>query len=247
MKVPFGFADIDAEQKTGAVRALFNQVAGRYDLMNDAMSLGVHRLWKAAAVRAAAPQPGERVLDLAAGTGDIAAALMHAAGGCLDVTLCDLSESMLRAGRERSRLPFTYVAGNAECLPFASGSFDLCTIAFGLRNVTHPQTALREIHRVLRVGGRFVCLEFSQPTSTVVNALYNAYSFKVIPQLGQLLANDRASYAYLVESIRRFPPQEALAEMLRTAGFADVQYQNLSNGIAALHMGRASEPATGAE
>ena len=238
MKVPFGFRDIDPAEKTAAVRGLFNKVAGRYDLMNDVMSLGIHRLWKAEAVRRAAPQPDERVLDLAGGTGDMAAALRTAAGGRLSVTACDLSEEMLRAGRAVQRMPMHRTVGNAEQLPFADDTFDLCTIAFGLRNVTHTAQALREVQRVLRPGGRFVCLEFSRPVASVLEKLYDLYSFRVIPLLGDLIAGDRDSYVYLVESIRRFPPQEALAEMMRDAGFAASAYHNLSGGIAAIHTGR---------
>ncbi|MBL8806924.1 MAG: class I SAM-dependent methyltransferase [Rhodospirillales bacterium] len=235
----FGFREVPAAAKAGLVREVFDSVAGRYDLMNDLMSLGVHRLWKAAFVHEVAPRAGERFVDLAGGTGDIAVALLERGA---DVIVCDYNEQMVRQGRKRAAdralVPGpAWAVGDAMALPFASASVDGITIAFGLRNVTDPAKALAEVRRVLKPGGRFNCLEFSRLALPLLDRLYDTYSFEVLPRLGQWVAGDAESYRYLAESIRRFPPQEKLADMMRAAGLSLVSYRNLSGGIAAIHRG----------
>jgi demethylmenaquinone methyltransferase/2-methoxy-6-polyprenyl-1,4-benzoquinol methylase len=235
----FGFREVPREAKAGLVREVFDSVAGRYDLMNDVMSLGVHRLWKAAFVHQVAPRAGERFVDLAGGTGDIAFALGERGA---EVTVCDYNEAMLRQGRkragDRALIPGpAWATGDAMALPFAPAVADGVTIAFGLRNVTEPAKALAEIRRVLKPGGRFFCLEFSRFALPVLDRLYDAYSFEVLPRLGRMVAGDADSYRYLAESIRKFPPQETLADMMRAAGFGRVGWRNLSGGIAAIHWG----------
>jgi demethylmenaquinone methyltransferase/2-methoxy-6-polyprenyl-1,4-benzoquinol methylase len=235
----FGFRDVPVAAKAGLVREVFDSVAGRYDLMNDLMSLGVHRLWKASFVHQVAPRAGERFIDLAGGTGDIAFALMERGA---DVTVCDYNEQMLRQGRKRAAdralIPGPdWITGDAMALPFGKHSADGITIAFGLRNVTDPARALAEIRRVLKPGGRFYCLEFSRLALPLLDRLYDRYSFEVLPKLGQMVAGDGDSYRYLAESIRKFPPQAELADMLRAAGFGRVGFRNLSGGIAAVHWG----------
>ncbi len=235
----FGFRDVPKTAKAGLVREVFDSVAGRYDLMNDLMSFGVHRIWKAAFVHQIAPRAGEAFVDLAGGTGDIAFAL-GAAGA--HVTVCDYNEQMLRQGRKRAAdrglVPGPdWVTGDAQALPFPSASMDGITIAFGLRNVTEPARALAEIRRVLKPGGRFFCLEFSQVAVPVLDKIYDVYSFNVLPRLGQWVAGDADSYKYLAESIRRFPPQQKLLDMMRAAGFGRAGFRNLSGGIAAIHWG----------
>jgi len=237
----FGFQKVDARIKTGLVQDIFSSVAGKYDLMNDLMSVGVHRLWKASMIDLLAPRSGEAIADVAGGTGDIAARIIARAPGAA-VTVCDLTPAMLQAGRNRAidrglLDGIDWVAGNAEKLPFGEMRFDAYTIAFGLRNVTHMGLALAEAHRVLKPGGRFLCLEFSHIALPAFARLYDLYSFNILPWLGEKIANDRASYQYLVESIRRFPDQETLASAMRAAGFGRVTYRNLSGGIAALHSG----------
>jgi demethylmenaquinone methyltransferase/2-methoxy-6-polyprenyl-1,4-benzoquinol methylase len=239
--VPFGFRSVPAGEKTRLVRDLFGNVAGRYDLMNDLMSLGVHRLWKASFVDELRPRGGQRLLDLAGGTGDIALTALARAPDA-QVTVCDLTAEMLERGRDRAigqgRVAgVDWVAGDAERLPFPDRRFDACVIAFGLRNVARIDVALAEARRVLRPGGRFLCLEFSRVAAPGLDRLYDAYSFKILPLLGRFVARDQPAYDYLVESIRRFPDQEALAEMLGAAGFARVRWRNLSGGIAAVHSG----------
>jgi demethylmenaquinone methyltransferase/2-methoxy-6-polyprenyl-1,4-benzoquinol methylase len=234
----FGDRLVDPAEKTGLVREVFNRVAGRYDLMNDLMSAGVHRAWKAQFIRAINPRPHEALIDVAAGTGDIAAGWRRAGGG--PASLCDINESMLSAGRDRAmdrgRLSGLFWAvGNAEALPFPDRSFDAYTIAFGLRNVTEIDTALAEAHRVLKPGGRFFCLEFSRVAIAPLRRAYELYSDAVIPRLGAIVAKDRESYVYLVESIRRFPAQDMLIERMERAGFSFPHYRNLSGGIAAIH------------
>ncbi len=236
----FGFRDVDAGEKPRLVRGVFASVAGRYDLMNDLMSGGVHRLWKAAFVARLAPRPGMHVLDVAGGTGDIARRVLARTRGGARVTVCDASVAMLEVGRDRAidrgRLGgIDWLCGEAEALPLESASVDAYTIAFGLRNVTHVAASLAEARRVLRPGGRFACLEFSRVSARPLRRLYDRYSFAVIPRLGELVAGDRAAYAYLVESIRRFPPQDELAEMIGAAGLERVRIHNLSAGIAAIH------------
>ncbi len=223
------------------MHGVFSSVASRYDVMNDVMSVGIHRLWKDAMMDWLAPRPGQRLLDVAGGTGDIAFRFLKRAPEASAV-VCDLTEGMLEAGRKRAEAEslsgrLDWVVGDAMALPFDSGSFDVYTISFGIRNVTRPQDALAEAFRVLKPGGRLMVLEFSQLPNPGMQKLYDLYSFNVIPQMGQMIARDRASYQYLVESIRKFPDQETFAEMIRTAGFGQVKYRNLSMGVAALHSG----------
>jgi demethylmenaquinone methyltransferase/2-methoxy-6-polyprenyl-1,4-benzoquinol methylase len=234
----FGDRPVDPSEKTGLVRDVFNRVAGRYDIMNDLMSAGVHRAWKARFIRDLNPRPHESLLDVAAGTGDIATGWRRSGGG--PAVLCDINEAMLSQGRDRAMdrgklSGMSWAVGNAECLPFPDRNFDAYTIAFGLRNVTDIDAALREARRVLKPGGRFFCLEFSRVAIAPLRKLYDAYSDAVIPRLGALIAQDRDAYAYLVESIRRFPDQEALTDRVERAGFAFASYRNLSGGIAAIH------------
>lgn len=246
----FGFREVAAAEKSRLVRGVFTSVATRYDAMNDLMSVGVHRLWKSAFVARANPHPGELFIDVAGGTGDIAAALLGRAD-CRPraeqrpparAILCDINFDMLKAGVERPGAPalgprLARVAGDAERLPLADASADACTIAFGIRNVTDIAAALREAFRVLRPGGRFLCLEFSHPVTEGLQKLYDAWSFRVIPWLGERVAGDRESYQYLVESIRRFPAQAEFAAMVAKAGFSRVKYENLSAGVVAIHSG----------
>jgi demethylmenaquinone methyltransferase / 2-methoxy-6-polyprenyl-1,4-benzoquinol methylase len=237
----FGFQPVEEQAKQGMVNAVFERVAARYDVMNDVMSLGMHRLWKRRMVDALALTPNMTLLDLAGGTGDIAT-LAKQRTADLRVTLCDINPAMLAEGKKRMVdknlvQGVEWVCGNAEALPFEANQFDRCSIAFGIRNVTHIDAALAEIFRVLKPGGKFVCLEFSHVALPTLAPIYDAYSFKVIPKLGGLIANDEASYRYLVESIRQFPPQEKFATMLKNAGFSRVDYRNLTGGVVALHTG----------
>lgn len=238
----FGAETVAFDEKPGKVRDVFENVAARYDLMNDVMSARVHRLWKDALVDWLAPRRGGRHLDLAGGTGDIAMRILGRVGGDMRMTVCDFTEGMLREGMRRAvergvQAPVDWICGDAMALPFADKSFDSATIAFGIRNVADPAQALREIHRVLKTGGRFICLEFSRVRNPLLAAAYDVYSDRVIPQMGKLVAKDEASYRYLVESIRRFPDQERFEEMMREAGFKRVAHRNLSAGVAALHSG----------
>ncbi len=237
----FGFRTVPEAEKAGMVHGVFSSVASRYDLMNDLMSGGVHRLWKQALIDWLAPRPGMRLLDLAGGTGDIAFRFLDRLHGNGHVTVCDMTEAMLDEGIRRAAKQgianIDWVCGDAMRLPFADRNFDACTIAFGIRNVTRIEDALAEAYRVLRPGGRFLCLEFSHVTIPALEWLYDRYSFNLIPPMGQVVTGDRASYQYLVESIRRFPDQERFAAMLRTAGFGQVHWRNLSMGVAALHSG----------
>ena len=237
----FGFRDVAEDEKAGLVHGVFSRVASKYDVMNDLMSVGVHRLWKTAMMDWLAPRNGQRLLDVAGGTGDIAFRFLDRAPGG-HVTVCDMTESMLVEGRQRAeagRLEgrLDWVTGDAMALPFADASFDRYTISFGIRNVTRIPQALSEAFRVLKPGGRLMVLEFSQLPVPAMQWAYDRYSFNVIPPLGQLVAGDRDSYQYLVESIRRFPDQETFGGMIRDAGFDRVQFRNLSMGIAALHSG----------
>ncbi|AUM74919.1 bifunctional demethylmenaquinone methyltransferase/2-methoxy-6-polyprenyl-1,4-benzoquinol methylase UbiE [Paracoccus jeotgali] len=237
----FGFQTVDEDQKAGLVHGVFSRVASRYDVMNDLMSVGVHRVWKNAMMDWLAPRDGQHLLDMAGGTGDIAFRFLDRAPGAR-VTVCDMTENMLIEGRKRAQAQaladrLGWVTGDAMALPFADGSFDRYTISFGIRNVTRIQDALTEAFRVLRPGGRLMVLEFSQLPVPALQWAYDRYSFNVIPVMGQMVANDRDSYQYLVESIRRFPDQDSFAGMIRDAGFERVQYRNLSLGIAALHSG----------
>lgn len=237
----FGFRPVDPAQKAGMVRQVFDSVASNYDVMNDAMSLGVHRLWKAALIDWVAPRDGRRYLDVAGGTGDIAFRILGRAPGAR-VTIADINESMVSVGRDRAldkgiKGDLSYLVADAQSLPVPDSSVDTYTIAFGLRNVTHIDQALADAFRVLRPGGRFFCLEFSHVILPGLDKIYDLYSFKLLPELGALIAKDRESYQYLVESIRRFPPQEELAERMRAVGFERVEIRNLSGGIAAIHSG----------
>lgn len=238
----FGYQQVSVEEKSRRVARVFESVAFRYDLMNDLMSMGAHRLWKRFAVALAGVRPGQRVLDLAGGTGDLTARLARLAHPGGTVVLTDINGAMLRHGRDRLldrgvAGNVGYVQGNAECLPFPDSSFDVVTMAFGLRNVTHKDQALGSMYRVSRPGGRVVILEFSHVVLPLLQRLYDLYSFNVVPLLGQLVAGDRDSYQYLVQSIRRHPDQETLKTMMENAGFALTDYHNLSAGIVAVHRG----------
>lgn len=237
----FGFTEVPATEKASLVGEVFTSVAGRYDLMNDLMSGGVHRLWKDRFVAALRPHRGERILDLAGGTGDIAHRILKASGGGAEVTLCDINQAMVEAGRDRMidrgvLDGIDWTVGDAETLPFDDHSFDAATIAFGIRNVTRIPKALADIRRVLKPGGRFFCLEFSK-VDPAFEAAYDLYSFQVLPKLGQMVAGDADSYRYLAESIRRFPDRETFAAMMEEAGFARVKHEALTFGVAAIHSG----------
>jgi demethylmenaquinone methyltransferase/2-methoxy-6-polyprenyl-1,4-benzoquinol methylase len=240
--VDFGYERVAPHLKAERVRAVFDSVADRYDLMNDAMSFGVHRLWKRFALSQTGLRPGQKALDVAGGTGDLAIGLARQVGRAGQVVLTDINAAMLARGRDRL-LDAGLVHGvdcvvaDAEKLPFADGSFDCVTIGFGLRNVTDKPAALRAMHRVLRPGGQLLVLEFSQPVLPGLKPLYDAYSFAVLPALGRAIAGDADSYRYLAESIRMFPEQAALARMMAEAGFDGCRHHNLSGGIVALHRG----------
>jgi len=232
----FGFRDVPEDKKQALVGNVFSSVARNYDLMNDLMSAGVHRLWKDAMVDWLNPQPGWRVLDVAGGTGDIALRVARAARGA-EITVCDINPDMLAEGIRRAKREgaISWIAGDAEALPFPDAEFDAYTIAFGIRNVTHIDKALGEARRVLKPGGRFLCLEFSQVQAPGLDYLYDKFSFNVLPALGHIVTGDGEAYRYLVESIRRFPPQAKFARMIEQAGLARVQFRNLTGGIAAMH------------
>jgi len=237
----FGFRTVDEGEKAGLVHEVFSSVASRYDVMNDLMSGGVHRLWKDAMMDWLAPRAGQRLLDVAGGTGDVAFRFLKRAPGSKAVVL-DMTESMLVAGRSRADAGdmadrLDWVVGDAMALPLPDNSFDVYTISFGIRNVTRVQDALAEAYRVLRPGGRLMVLEFSQLPNAMMQKAYDLYSFNVIPPMGKLVTGDRDSYQYLVESIRKFPDQDTFASMIRKAGFDLVKYRNMSMGIAALHSG----------
>jgi len=237
----FGNETIAEADKADRVHGVFTSVASKYDVMNDVMSAGIHRVWKDAMMDWLAPRDGQRLLDVAGGTGDIAIRFLRRAPGASAV-VCDLTESMLASGQKRAEAEklaerLDWVVGDAMALPFEDASFDVYTISFGIRNVTRPQDALAEAYRVLRPGGRLMVLEFSQLPNPGMQKLYDLYSLNVIPTMGKLIAGDRDSYQYLVESIRQFPDQETFAGMIRDAGFGQVKYRNLSLGVAALHSG----------
>ncbi len=239
-KTHFGYRQVPLEEKSHLVAQVFQSVAPKYDLMNDLMSLGLHRLWKRFTIEQANVKPGNVVLDVASGTGDLAMAFARQVGKQGKVILSDINAAMLNRGRERLEdvgivSNVDYVQANAECLPFADNEMDCITMAFGLRNVTDKQAALSSLYRILKPGGKLLVLEFSHPENAVLNQLYEWYSFHLIPKLGELVANDRDSYQYLVESIRMHPDQETLKTMMQTAGFEDVEYFNLSGGVVALH------------
>ncbi len=234
----FGYRTVGEDEKAPLVRDVFDSVAGRYDLMNDLMSLGVHRLWKAGFLDRLRPRPDMRLLDVGGGTGDIAFGFLERGGGRVDV--CDINAEMLAVGRDRGLdrglvESISWTTGDAESLPFPDSAFDAYTIAFCIRNVTRIDRALREARRVLRPGGRFLCLEFSHVTVPGLDRLYDAYSFALLPRVGQAVTGNRDAYQYLVESIRRFPDQQAFAAMIADAGLEKVRATNLSGGIAAIH------------
>lgn len=240
-RADFGFTEVPASDKATLVGEVFTSVASRYDVMNDLMSGGIHRLWKDRFVRALRPQAGERVLDLAGGTGDIAHRILKASDNGATVTLCDINPAMVEAGRDRlidrgvlSGIDWT--VGDAETLPFPDHTFDAATIAFGIRNVTRIPKALADIRRVLKPGGRFFCLEFSK-VDPALEPAYDIYSFQVLPRIGQAVAGDADSYRYLAESIRRFPDRDTFATMMEDAGFRRVQHEALTFGVAAIHRG----------
>jgi demethylmenaquinone methyltransferase/2-methoxy-6-polyprenyl-1,4-benzoquinol methylase len=249
----FGFRDVDPAEKPGLVRGVFDRVAGRYDLMNDLMSVGVHRLWKDAVAARLNPQPGETIVDCAGGTGDMARRFAKMARGAKQrraksgqnvadakIMVIDYNAEMVAAGRAKGSEPeIAWAVGDAQRLPLRDASAEAYVIAFGIRNVTDISAALREARRVLKPGGRFLCLEFSRPVTEPLQKAYDAYSFKVIPEVGARVAGDREAYQYLVESIRRFPDQRRFAAMIAEAGFAKVDYTNFTGGVAALHTGRA--------
>ncbi|WP_370229664.1 bifunctional demethylmenaquinone methyltransferase/2-methoxy-6-polyprenyl-1,4-benzoquinol methylase UbiE [Cognatishimia sp.] len=237
----FGFETVPESEKAGRVQGVFGSVASKYDIMNDVMSMGIHRIWKDAMMDWLAPRPGQRLLDVAGGTGDISFRFLNRAGEG-HATVCDLTEPMLVEGRKRAEADkmseqLDWVVGDAMALPFEDNTFNVYTISFGIRNVTRPQVALNEAFRVLKPGGRLMVLEFSQIPNDLMQKAYDLYSFNIIPRMGQAIANDRDSYQYLVESIRNFPDQDTFLGMLRTAGFENAKYRNLSMGIAALHSG----------
>ena len=245
MSTWFGYQEVRPEDKSKLVRRVFSSVADRYDLMNDLMSVGVHRLWKAAMIDWLAPRSGLHLLDVAGGTGDIAFRVQDrvgARGGAADIVVADINPAMLEVGRDRAldqgRLSgLAWACMDAEDLALPDRTFDAYTIAFGIRNVTRIERALVEARRVLKPGGRFLCLEFSALRAEALQPLYDAYSFTVLPWLGERVAGDRPAYQYLAESIRRFPDQAAFASMIEEAGFENVRVRNLSGGIAALHSG----------
>lgn len=238
----FGFKSVPKEQKVAMVADVFHSVAAKYDIMNDVMSMGIHRLWKRFTIDCSGVRPGQQVLDLAGGTGDITALFSKRVGPTGKVVLADINESMLNVGRDKLRdlglvTNIEFVQANAEALPFADNSFDVVSIGFGLRNVTDKDAALRSMFRVLKPGGRLLVLEFSKPQSEILSKAYDLYSFRILPFMGQLIANDKESYQYLAESIRMHPDQETLKQMMQDAGFAEVSYHNLTGGIVALHRG----------
>jgi demethylmenaquinone methyltransferase/2-methoxy-6-polyprenyl-1,4-benzoquinol methylase len=240
----FGFREVPEAEKEGLVREVFSSVAARYDLMNDLMSAGVHRIWKDAMVEWLNPRPGWKTIDVAGGTGDIAFRIVDLArkrGGEAAVTVCDINEKMVGEGKRRAEAKgeaaIAWTVGDAEALPAPDASFDAYTIAFGIRNVTHIDKALAEARRVLKPGGRFLCLEFSQVDIPGLDTLYDAYSFKLLPKMGEWVAKDAQSYRYLAESIRRFPARETFARMIEDAGLSQVKVRTLSGGIAAMHSG----------
>tara|TARA_R110002167_G_scaffold42935_5_gene130027 strand:- start:739 stop:1521 length:783 start_codon:yes stop_codon:yes gene_type:complete len=238
----FGFKTVDKTQKVNMVKDVFQSVAAKYDIMNDLMSLGIHRLWKRYTIDCSGVRAGHKVLDLAGGTGDLTAKFSRIVGDKGHVILADINDAMLKVGRDKLRDMgivgnVDYVQANAEELPFPDNTFDIITIAFGLRNVTDKDKALASMYRVLKPGGRLLVLEFSKPSNELLSKVYDTYSFHLLPKIGQLVANDADSYQYLAESIRMHPAQEVLKEMMEAVGFEQTTYQNLTGGIVALHRG----------
>jgi len=240
----FGFEAVSADERTRRVKDVFRRISSSYDLMNDLMSVGIHRLWKDHLVQNVELNPHSHILDMAGGTGDIAFRFLKTYPHLeLQITICDLTPTMIEIGRKRATDQgfleqshgVEWTCSNAENLPFADDSVDLYTIAYGLRNVTHLDQALKEAFRVLKVGGQFICLEFSQVKTAIFREAYDFYSFRVLPILGEYVAQDRAAYQYLVESIRQFPDQEALSSLIKAAGFSSVHWQNLCSGISCIH------------
>ena len=238
----FGYKTVKTEEKAEKVAEVFHSVASSYDLMNDLMSAGIHRLWKRMTIEMSGVRRGHKVLDIAGGTGDLAAKFSRIVGSEGQVVLADINDSMLKVGRDRlmdrgvvSNIQFAQA--NAQYLPFPDNTFDLVTIAFGLRNVTDKAMALRSMNRILKPGGKLLVLEFSKPTSSLLSKIYDSYSFNVLPKLGQLFASDSDSYQYLAESIRMHPDQESLKTMVEDAGFSNCDYHNMTGGIVALHRG----------
>jgi demethylmenaquinone methyltransferase/2-methoxy-6-polyprenyl-1,4-benzoquinol methylase len=238
----FGYKTVDKAEKVSMVADVFHSVAAKYDVMNDLMSFGIHRLWKRFTIDCSGVRRGQKVLDLAGGTGDLTAKFSQMVGAEGQVVLADINDSMLKVGREKLRNKgivgnVEYVQANAEALPFPDNTFDIITIAFGLRNVTEKDQALKSMLRVLKPGGRLLVLEFSKPTHELLNKAYDFYSFNILPKMGQLVANDSESYQYLSESIRMHPDQDTLKSMMDSAGFEQTEYFNLTGGIVALHRG----------
>jgi len=238
----FGFTDLPESEKAGRVAGVFHSVAARYDLMNDLMSFGIHRVWKQITIESSGVRPGGRVLDLAGGTGDLAAAFSKRVGDKGQVILADINSAMLEVGRDKlidtgNYNRIRWVQADAEKLPFEDKSFDCVTIAFGLRNVTRKEEALKSIYRVLKPGGRLLVLEFSKPASPILEQIYDKYSFELLPKMGKWVTGDAQSYQYLAESIRKHPDQKTLRTMMETAGFSQASYTNLTGGVVALHKG----------
>ncbi len=238
----FGFKQVNADDKVKLVRGVFDSVAGQYDIMNDLMSFGIHRIWKRVAVQLSNVREGEQVLDLAGGTGDLTTLFAKRIGKNGNIVLADINSEMLRTGRDRLIdrgliNNITYAQVNAECLPFEDNSFDCVCIAFGLRNVTDKDAALRSMMRVLKPGGRVIVLEFSHPTDKITEKVYDFYSFKLLPKIGKFVAKDEDSYRYLAESIRMHPKQDALKKMMEAAGLERCEYFNMSQGVVAVHRG----------
>lgn len=238
----FGYKTVEAEKKADLVAGVFHSVAAKYDIMNDVASFGIHRFWKRFTIECAGARPGMKVLDLAGGTGDLTAKFSHLVGDKGQVILADINDSMLKVGRSKLRDKgivgnVSYVQANAEALPFPDNHFDIITIAFGLRNVTDKDAALRSMQRVLKPGGKLLVLEFSKPQHEIMRKAYDLYSFKILPKMGQLVAKDADSYEYLAESIRMHPDQETLKQMMLDAGLEQVDYINMTDGVVALHRG----------
>ncbi|WP_417763412.1 bifunctional demethylmenaquinone methyltransferase/2-methoxy-6-polyprenyl-1,4-benzoquinol methylase UbiE [Shewanella sp.] len=238
----FGFKTVEADKKADMVAGVFHSVATRYDIMNDVLSFGIHRLWKRFTIECAGARPGMKVLDLAGGTGDLTAKFSRLVGDTGEVILADINDSMLKVGRSKLRDKgivnnVNYVQANAENLPFPDNTFDIITIAFGLRNVTDKDAALKSMQRVLKPGGKLLVLEFSKPKHAIMNKAYDLYSFKMLPMIGKMIAHDADSYEYLAESIRMHPDQETLKGMMENAGLEQVDYINMTDGVVALHRG----------